>query len=293
MENYIVSDYQNWNDLAADLTADLNGAIPASISASHTKYGDCTFSNLSVSINENNFYIIAEFDFADFIDDSPNKLAVNVLLDRNFLQIADSKTFETLKQYVTALAQLKAEVRTTTTNRLVAKREADKLAAETARQEAKYLAAKTKAIRDFEFLAQRDRSKSATSDFYYSLGWLAKNVGTISAALPDYLLEYFEKQFGTGYKPTVVDSKKRTVNGNAMQWTLSMKASISKKAVNTVPAFLKQYLNNTETALTNTSFIWDLVENYGFQFGKTQDVDKIRLAVPTDCIESFENGYAE
>lgn len=289
MKTYTVSNYQNWNDLAADLTAELNEAIPANISARHTKYGDCTFYNMSVSINENNLYILADFNFTD----GSKKLVVNVLLDRNLLQITDPKVFETLKQYVTTFTQLQVEVRTTTANRLIAKQEAEKQAAETARQEAKYLAAKTKAIHEFEFLTQKDRPKSATGEFYYSLGWLAKNVGTISAALPDYLLNYFEKQFGTNYTPTVVDSKKRTVNGNAMQWTLSMKASISKKVVNTLPVFLKQYLNNAETALTNTSFIWDLVDNYGFQFGKTQDVDQIRLTVPTNCIEAFEKGYAE
>ena len=117
---------------------------------------------------------------------------------------------------------------------------------------------KKKAIQDFEVMARQDRGICASGEFYYNLGWLAKNVGTISAALPDYLLKYFENHFGTEAKPTVVDSKKRTVNGHPMQWALSMKASLHKKSVDTIPPFAKQYLNSAGNALTNTEFIWDL-----------------------------------
>ena len=158
--------------------------------------------------------------------------------------------------------------------------------------EEKYQAAKDKAIQDFEVMTRKAKAQSATGEFYYNIGWLAKNVGTISAALPDYLLKYFEGHFGTEAKPTVVDSRKRTVNGYAMQWALSMKASLPKKVADSVPAFLKQYLNPTGNALTNTTFIWDIVENYGFQFGRKQDVEKIRAAIPTHCLEQFEKGFA-
>ena len=170
--------------------------------------------------------------------------------------------------------------------------EAEKKAEEERRLEAKYEKAKAKAIADFEELAQTTRPMSTTDEFYYSLGWLTKNVGTFSAAMPDYLLSFFEGRFGTEYKPTVVDSKKRTVNGYAMQWALSMKASILKKAIDKVPAFLTKYLSASGTAIADTSFIWDLVENYGFQFGKKQDIDKIRACVPTDYIDSFELALA-
>jgi hypothetical protein len=142
-------------------------------------------------------------------------------------------------------------------------------------------------------MTKKAKSRSATGEFYYSLGWLAKNAGAISAAMPDYLLPYFENQFGTEYAPTVVDSKKRTVNGNPMQWALSMKVALPKKAQASVPAVFFDYLNPNKTALTSTSFVWDLVANYGFQFGKTQDVDKIRDSISTEYLEPFEKGYAE
>ena len=180
-----------------------------------------------------------------------------------------------------------------------AKREASRLAYEKAKQdeadkkaEAKYQAAKAKMIKDFETLAQAERPLSEVDEFYYNLGWLAKNCGTFACNLPDYLLPYFQTQFGTEYEPRVVDSRKKTVNGNSMQWSVSMTASIKKKAQDSVPASLKDYLNKTGTSIANTPFIWDLVANYGFKFGKEQDVDQIRPNIPVNQILNFETGYA-
>ena len=133
---------------------------------------------------------------------------------------------------------------------------------------------------------------SATGEFYYSLGWIANNCGAFACSLPDYLLPYFQSQFGSTYEPHAVDSRKRTVNGYAMQWTISMTASIKKKSLDKIPAFLTQYLSKTGTSIANTSFIWDIVTNYGFQFGKTQDVEKIRSHVPSQYLSFFEAGIA-
>lgn len=170
--------------------------------------------------------------------------------------------------------------------------EAEKKAEEEKKFAEKYEARKEKALREFDELSKQSKSKLGTGEFYYALGWLAKNTGTISAALPDYLLNSFERYFGTDYTPTVVDSKKRTVNGNPMQWAMSMKVAIPKKAQDSIPAVFLDYLNPNGTALTNTSFVWDLVDNYGFSFGKEQDLDKIKDNIPTHCIMAFENGLA-
>jgi hypothetical protein len=133
----------------------------------------------------------------------------------------------------------------------------------------------------------------ATGEFYYSLGWIANNCGAFACSLPDYLLPYFQSQFGSAYEPHAVDSRKRTVNGYAMQWTISMTANIKKKSLDKIPAFLSQYLSKSGNAIANTAFIWDIVSNYGFQFGKTQDIDQIRATIPTEYLTYFENGYAE
>lgn len=289
MKNYDVSNYQNWADLSADLTTELNELINSSISVVHKKYGECKVSGFVVSMNENTFNILADFAFADEI----KKLALNILLKNGLVQIDDYDSFEVLKNFISSLTDLQAEVKTIYRERAFAKFEANRQAKELAKQEAKYQAAKEKAIQDFEVMARQDRGICASGEFYYNLGWLAKNVGTISAALPDYLLKYFENHFGTEAKPTVVDSKKRTVSGHPMQWALSMKASLHKKSVDTIPPFAKQYLNSAGNALTNTEFIWDLVENYGFRFGKSQDLNQIKSSIRPEYIKYFENGYAE
>ena len=134
---------------------------------------------------------------------------------------------------------------------------------------------------------------SSVDEFYYSLGWIANNCGAFACSLPDYLLPYFQSQFGSAYEPHAVDSRKRTVNGYAMQWAISMTASIKKKSLDKIPAFLSSHLSKSGNAIADTSFIWDLVSNYGFKFGKVQDIDQIRATIPTTYIVSFEKGYAE
>lgn len=208
------------------------------------------------------------------------EILTDILVEAQTAFRADFEARERAQREANRLAREEAET--------AAKKEAEeKKAAE------KYEKTKAKAIRDFETLAADATPKSITDEFYYSLGWLANNTGTLSAAMPDYLLSYFEKHFGTEAKPIVVDSKKRTVGGYAMQWALSMKAPIKKKSVATIPACLTKHLGKTGTAITDTSFVWDLVENYGFQFGtKKQDIDKIRACVPSDYIKFFEAGLA-
>lgn len=171
-------------------------------------------------------------------------------------------------------------------------REAELKAEEERKFTEKYEARKEKALKEFDELSKQNKSKCGTGEFYYALGWLAKNVGAIRVALPDYLLNSFERHFGTDCDPYVVDSKKRTSGGFAFQWSIGMSASIPKKAQDSIPAVFLDYLNPNGTALTSTSFVWDLVDNYGFSFGKEQDLDKIKDNIPTHCIMAFENGLA-
>lgn len=166
------------------------------------------------------------------------------------------------------------------------KAEADKKA------EAKYQAVKEKAIQDFDTCAKAVRPTSNTDEFYYALGWLAKHTGTVSAALPDYLETSFIRHFGSEAPRRVVDSKKRYPSGWTAQWTWAFTIPFKKpKQLGTIPVFLSDKLNPTGKAVSDTSFVWDLIDNYGFQFGKTQDLDKIRACVPVEYITFFEAGF--
>ena len=218
-------------------------------------------------------------------------LSLDVLLTAQLLEMPEALLTTLLEAQTAFKADYLAQEQ--------AKREANRLAYEKAKQEAeekkqaeKLEQTKNRMIRDFEKMAEREKF-DGTDEFYYCLGWIAKNCGTFSAALPDYLLPYFQKQFGTTYSPRVVDSQKKGPAGWTSQWATSMSTTIKKKALDTIPAYLDEYLNPNKTAITNTPFIWDLVADYGFQFGKTQDINKIKQSIPASCIESFEKGYAE
>ena len=166
------------------------------------------------------------------------------------------------------------------------KAEADKKAEE------RYQNQKAKAIRDFEAQAQSEKTLSAADEFYYSLGWLAKHMGVMTAILPDYLGSAFEKYFGAETPKTLVDGRAKTSGGYAKQWSWEFKCTIKKLKETIVPAYLQDITTDFSKGIHNTSFLWDLVENYGFQFGPKQDIEKIRSHIPSDCLASFEAGLA-
>ena len=172
-------------------------------------------------------------------------------------------------------------------------REVEKKAEAEKKAEEKYQKLKAKTIKEFETrIKQPRKSLSEVDEFYYALGWLAKHVSKISASIPDYLQSSFENYFGTDVSPYVVDSSKKTSGGFSYQWGIGMNARLCGKDIDTIPPILSQYFNSTGKVLYSTSFIWDLVDNYGFQFGKTQDVDKILSLVPAQYKASFELGLA-
>lgn len=123
--------------------------------------------------------------------------------------------------------------------------------------------------------------------FYYILGWIAGHVTTIRAAMPDYAESWFTSRFGN-VPHTTVDSKKRTVNGNPMQWALSMHISF-KRSENTPEEIASKYSNANRT-INSISFVWDLVDKYNFTFGKTQDIEAIKETIPEEYMNEFELG---
>ena len=123
---------------------------------------------------------------------------------------------------------------------------------------------------------------------YEVVGWMAKHLTSVRASMPDFMESWFTKKFGDVDR-YVVDSKKRTVNGNPMQWGLSLKLTFDEEVKG--PLEVKATSQNKKT-IDNVAFVWDLIENYGFQFGKEQDISKIKLEVPEEYIADFEKGYA-
>lgn len=165
------------------------------------------------------------------------------------------------------------------------KAEADKKA------EAKYERLKEKSLKDFEVMQNRPREALTKADeFYYALGWLAKHVGSLTAILPDYLGPAFEKYFGSEAPKTLIDGRAKTSGGYAKQWSWEFKCTIKKLSETAVPACIQSVTTDFSKGIHNTSFLWDLVERYGFQFGKKQDETKIRQHVPAQYLPMFEAG---
>lgn len=283
MVHYRNNDYENLESLREAINTDLESlAYPFTVC--HKVYGEGQLTFVKAPLNGGSLYATIDFAVGSKV------LAVDVLIASKLLRGTDE-----IMAVLEEIQNIYKDQFNTENNakRLAervareAEREAAKKADEEKRAEAKYQAAKNKAIKDFQSWAKSERPISAADEFYYSLGWLAKHTGTISAALPDYLADEFKTYFGSETPCRVVDSRKKGPSGWTSQWAKSF--SISLKKPDAIPAFLTQYLNPKGTAITDTDFVLDLVDKYGFKFGKLQDIEEIRSKVPTSHIEIFEN----
>lgn len=147
---------------------------------------------------------------------------------------------------------------------------------------------KAQAEKEIKALANsREKNITKADEFYYALGWLAAHIGTLTAKMPDYLEAAFVKHFGD-VEHTVVDSTKVGPAGYTSQWRLSMEASLKK--ADAIPAMLTDYLSQNGKKLSKTSFVWSLVDDYGFKFGKKQDTLDIMRCVPIEYVPMFNDG---
>lgn len=278
--------YETSEALREAINADLS-ALAYPFAVKHKVYGEGQLTFVKAPLTGGSLYVTIDFAVGT------KTLALDVVLANNLLEMP-----LTLADQLTELQTVfKADFIEREQAQRIADRKAreeaeaaEKKAREEKKAEEAYQKAKTKALKDFDDLANTARPISTIEEFYYSLGYIAKHAGTVSAALPDYLEDAFKKYFGSEAPCRVVDSKKKGPAGYTSQWTWSF--SISLKKPETVPAFLQDKLNPSGKSITDTSFVWDLVDNYGFQFGKKQDIEKIRECIPTDFLSFFEAGLA-
>lgn len=285
MTTYKTTTYETAEDLRNAINSDL-AALDYPFTVKHRTYGEGQLTFVKAPLMGGSLYATVDFTAGT------KTLALDMLLTNGLLNMPEDLT-EVLLEAQTAFKadflEREQAQRTAGRQALEQKREVAKKALEDKKNAEKYEATKAKAIKDFEVLTTVDRPVEVTNEFYYSLGWLAKHVGVINARLPDYLESSFTKYFGDVPR-YVFDSKKKSPSGWSYQWAMALSATLRKAG--TIPAPLEAYLNPTHKALTDTGFVWDLVDNYGFQFGKKQDIEKIRSHVPSDCLTSFEAGLA-
>jgi DNA gyrase subunit B len=75
---------------------------------------------------------------------------------------------------------------------------------------------------------------------------------------------------------------------NGTKYSISFKASFK----NDIPAVLQSKAGVKKKVIDSVSFIWDLIENHGFRFGKSQDIEAIKKTVPATYLSEFETGIA-
>jgi hypothetical protein len=285
MTTYNNTEFTTAEDLRNAINSDLE-ALAYPFAVKHRTYGEGQLTFVKAPLTGGSLY--ATIDFAA----GTKTISLDMVFANNLLEMPEILLDTLLELQTTFKADFIEREQAQRLAARQAREEAEaakKKAAEDKKNEEKYEATKAKMLKDFEAITSADRPVEVANEFYYSLGWLAKHIGTVTARLPDYLEPSFTKYFGDVPR-YVFDSKKKSPSGWTYQWAMALSATIKKAG--TIPATLEAYLNPTRKALSDTGFVWDLVDNYGFQFGKKQDIDKIRSHVPSDCIASFEAGLA-
>jgi hypothetical protein len=277
MKTFNVLDYSNWNDLSEVVRTDLLENVTFPISANHKMFGPCTIENIKVSMSDSSADLMIDLKLSD---GQIKKYSLKTLYQLGHLTIDESQ-FEVISDYITLISELYDE-------RMFIVREENRKRME-AELQAKVDAKKAKALeakkRQVDAKINSLQPLALTSD-YAILGWLARNVSTISAVVNSDYEEWFTKNFGI-VEHSVVDSSAKTTAGDPMKYSLSFRASFKTE----LPAQLQTLKGVDKRVINSVEYIWNLIETYGFKFGKTQDIELIRSKIPTEFITDFETGY--
>lgn len=280
----------NTNQMITEVYYELEGKLLTSLSeyiigakVSCSLYGDGKIISTSGTTLDN---MIIDIEFAEV----NKKFSFSHIMSNKFMKVLDLEDLAEIWNDMFVVHTLMTEnYKNFNREQRLAKIEAEKRAEADKIADAKYQKQKEKAITEFDKMATKETELSDIDEFYYSLGWLAKHVGTVTAALPDYLAKSFAKYFGSEVPCRIVDSKKKGPAGYTSQWSWSFTMSLRKPEG--IPAFLVKHLSQNGKTVSDTSFVWDLVDNYGFEFGKKQNLDKIKQNVPAKFMSSFDAGY--
>jgi len=201
-----------------------------------------------------------------------------------------NKTFEELTPSIDTRVEEINEVITSRQEAERLKREAEALELKRQKDELKFKLKKDKMLEKLATLKPENTKKlfDTPVSHYEVLGWMAKHTTSIRAAMPDWMENQFVSMFGD-VERYVVDSKKKTSGGFDYQWGLGLKISFDKEVAGPLE---KRATSKNKKVIDSLTFVWDLIDNYGFTFGKKQDLDKIIDEVPDQYLADFQRGYA-
>ena len=299
MKAYSKENYPNFHVFELEVHKALDAVINLKVTS--PKYGNGTISEARLQdLNEDYVtFTIQHFDLCVTIDFSGMKrtfvlsMALNAksLVFDDITILAFKEILDVLKdseayriEELTAIHKAKQDQEAAERQAVLAKQKAEK-------EKAKFELKKQKALEKLAKLKPENIAKlfkGSPTTFYESLGWMAKHITNIRPAMPDYMESWFVTNFGDVAR-TVVDSKKKTVNGFPMQWGLSLRITFNQEVSGPLE---QRATSKNKKSIDNVVFVWDLIENYGFQFGKKQNLDRIIEEVPNEHLDEFKRGYA-
>lgn len=260
---------------------------------------DAYFSNFDISSSNLGTHIMASLDVDGETKSMVLELAINsgiVKLPENVKKAYDEFVDVYNKSREVFEAEEKAQMEAAAERQRIylAQREAERIRREEIKKQIeadkRYAKKVQNALLKLNSLRKEDTSKlfETPTSHYEIIGWMAKHLTSVRAAMPDYMEKWFVGKFGDADR-TVVDSKKRTSGGHPMQWGLSLKLTFDEEVKG--PLEQRATSQNKKT-IDNVAFVWDLIENYGFQFGKEQNISQIKAEIPEENLVDFEKGYA-
>lgn len=303
MKTFIYSDYADqWPRFINDFNQELGQALTLPIKLEHRTYGKGTLQAVSAKLVGSRLEVSITYEKKS----TPEVRDIYSLLDCDFITMGEEdrkllteaqESFKTV--FYERVAAIDAQSKKEAAERRQKEADIARRAQEIKKQqqaenrrkkmEAKLDESKAAYIQKFHEMLTTKKTLSVSDDFYYTLGWLAKHSGVVKAIVPDICEADFIQYFGTEapYTKTVY---KVGPGGWISQWGKSFTASLVKVSV--IPTYLEQYLNPKRTQVTNSEYIKELIDNYGFQFGKKQDTEAIRKSIPEAYLPHFEAGYA-
>jgi hypothetical protein len=282
MKTYSKENYTTYAEYAAELTLDLNNELNTFTFTRNEVEGQAV--KLTVSDHSDDIFAAVKYP------DKDCSISLKVSLQKNIIQLS-AEIKEILVRYLetvkTSYKTFEDEIRA---NYLKQQEEVRRIREEQLEQ-AKFEKKKIKALEKLESLKPEKTSKLFNSPMtqYEALGWIAKHAKNIKASMPDYMEQWFVKQFGQDAERYVVDSTKKTSGGFDFQWSLGINITFDVPVSGVLE---KRATSKNKKSINNVSFAWDLIENYGFVFGKKQDLNKILEEVPAQYLSDFRKGYA-
>jgi hypothetical protein len=281
MKTYSKQNYNSYEEYAAELTADLIKEVKP---FTFTR-GEVEGQALRIKVSNHSDDIFADVKYPD----RECTLSLRTSLLRELIKPSDevkeilTRYLETTKtSYTIYEAEEKAEYQR--------QQEQERKAREEKLEKEKFEKRKQAALQKLNSIKPEQTSrlfKTPTSQ-YEVLGWMAKHTKSIKASMPDYMENWFVKIFGQEADRYVVDSTKRTSGGHPMQWSLSCRINFDTE----VPSLLLNKVAANKKVIDSVAFVWDLIDNYGFTFGKTQSYEQIESEIPNQYLEDFRRGYA-